>query len=76
MGVSGSGSCRGEVAGCTQSVGAPALAWGSRQGTGEFGETEAGSHWGEQVDKVRGPVLYVSGHLSWEDWGSLSTKFL
>lgn len=50
--------------------------WGSRQGTGEFGETEAGFHWGEQVDKVHGPVLYMSGHLSWEDWGSLCMQFL
>lgn len=48
MGVSGSGSCRGEVAGCTQSVGAPGreLESSGRQRQASTGE----SRWTKCMD--------------------------
>lgn len=54
-----------------ESVWAPALAWGSRQGAGVSGETEAGSHCVKQVDKLCIPVC-VLGRLCWEDWAPFS----
>lgn len=43
-----------------ESVRAPALAWGSRQRTGVFGETEAGFRCVKRVDRVCVPVQYAS----------------